>query len=391
MPFLHYSDLGPYFLSLKHYVKQIRQQKKAFSLDQAVPKQIIDKHGKMSQVLSHNDLILVQIEKMPLSKKGPRVSSALSLAGRYLVITPFNDEISISKRIAGAHERRRLERLVHAIKPKHFGVIIRTAAEKIPAEKLVRDLKKLSEAWEESINRIATVREKERILGSSTRANLLLRDLLDDTFDNIYADTQPVYDQIHDYIKEIAPDKVNLLKRYESRKKIFEQFNIERQLKVLFMRQVLLPSGGSLIIEHTEALHVIDVNSGKSTEQVDQESNALRTNLDACKEIARQIRLRDLGGIIVIDFIDMNKRENKDLILKTMKDAMANDRSKFTLLPLTKFGLMQMTRHRVRPTIQIETSEQCPTCAGTGKVESVLGISEIIEKTSPLPLSKEKN
>ena len=376
--FLHYTDLGPHFSSIKNFTKQTRQHKKVLPLSQVKLKQLLDKNGNISDVISGNDLILVQIEKVPILKKGPRASASLSLAGRYLVVIPFADGINISKRISTEQEKNRLLKLVQSIKPNHFGIVVRTAAEGIEAAKLIQDLGKLIHIWQEGVGRLPIVKEHQRIMSSVSKVRLLLRDLLDDSFDSIYTDNKDDYEDILSYLKEMDSEKVKILKFYQSRKKIFEHFGIERQLKVLFMRKVFLPSGGSLIIEPTEALHVIDVNSGKSTGQSDQETNALSTNLEACPEIARQIRLRDLGGIIVIDFIDMKQKEHKEKLYKSMKEAMATDRSKYTLLPLTRFGLMQITRHRVRPSVKIETTETCLACHGTGKISSSLGMGEMI-------------
>jgi ribonuclease G len=380
--FLHYLDLGPQFSSLQKFTKLVRGKKmNGGRLDKFNGEPDIDKHGKITQQLSKNQLIPVQIVKEPISTKGPRLSCELSLAGRYLVLVPFSNAVSVSKKITSSEERKRLLRLIQSIKPENFGVIIRTVAENKEVAELDRDLRNLVKTWEDGMTRLPVVNSREKIIGELDKTSSLLRDLLNESFDNVHVDDKKMYEEVRVYIKTIAPDKEKIVKYYNGKAKIFEHYGIERQIKSAFGQTVSLKGGGYLIIEHTEALHVIDVNSGnKSNREENQETTALSVNVEAAKEIARQLRLRDMGGIIVIDFIDMRNLDNKKLIYRVMKEEMIDDKAKSTVLPLSKFGLMQITRERVRPQMNIVTREVCPTCNGTGKITASILVSDLIEK-----------
>jgi ribonuclease G len=380
--FLHYLDLGAQVKSLNKFVTQTVSHKNTSpKLNNFKLEPEIDKSGKIGQVLSKNQQALVQVVKEPISSKGPRLTSEISLAGRYLVLVPFSNAINVSKKISEGEERKRLIRLISSIKPENFGVIIRTVAKNKDVAELDKDLQNLVESWEEGINTLKKARPPQKIIGEMGRASSIIRDLLNESFDSIYIDSKSLFDETKIYIKNIAPDKEKIVKFYNGKAKIFEQFGIEKQLKSLFGQTINLPNGGYVIIEHTEALHSIDVNSGnKSSGSEDQEATALTVNLEAAREIARQLRLRDIGGIIVIDFIDMRKIENRRLVFEKMKHEMKEDRSKYTILPLSKFGLMQITRQRVRPEMNISTKENCPTCGGTGKITASILVSDQIEK-----------
>lgn len=380
--FLHYLDLGPQFSSLQRFTKLVRGRKlNGKKLEKFKLESDIDKHGKISQQLTKNQVVLVQIVKEPISTKGPRLSCELSLAGRYLVLVPFSNVVSVSKKITSSDERKRLLRLMQSIKPENFGVIIRTVAENKEVAELDRDLRNLVKTWDEGMSRLPHASPRDKIIGEIDKTSALLRDLLNESFDNVLIDDKRIYDEVKTYIRTIAPEKEKIVKLYNGRAKIFENYGIERQLKSAFGQTVSLRGGGYLIIEHTEALHVIDVNSGnKSNREENQETTALSVNQEAAREIARQLRLRDMGGIIVVDFIDMKNAENKRLIFKTIKDEMEHDKAKFTVLPLSKFGLMQITRERVRPQMNIATREVCPTCNGTGKITASILVSDLIEK-----------
>ena len=380
--FLHYLDLGPQVRSLNKYTKQVQNSKNVTGLlNKFKGENDINKLGKMNQVLTRGQQILVQVVKEPISTKGPRLSCELSLAGRYMVLVPFSNAINISKKITDGDERKRLHRLISSIKPENFGVIIRTVAKGKDVAELDKDLRNLVETWQEGMKRLRKAKPRDKVIGEMSRASSLLRDMMNESFDSVTTDDKVIHDEIKTYIKKIAPEKEKIVKMYNGKAKIFESFNIEKQVKSLFGKSVSLQRGGYLIIEHTEALHVIDVNSGnKSNAGVDQEATARAVNTEAAKEIARQLRLRDMGGIIVIDFIDMRKAENKKAIYQTMKELMKDDRAKNTILPLTKFGLMQITRQRVRPELNITTREVCPTCGGTGKVSATILVSDQIEK-----------
>ncbi len=380
--FLHYHDLGPKINSLLKYTKLVTTRNNtSYKLSKFKLEPEIDKLGKVSQVLSRNKQILVQVIKEPISTKGPRLSCELSLPGRYIVLVPFANGISISKKISSSDERKRLTRLISSIKPENFGVIIRTVAEGKEVAELDTDLTNLLDTWESGIKKLRTAKPKDKIIGEVGRASSILRDMLNESFDNIYVDEGEAFEEVKNFIGKFDASKEKIVKQYNGRNKIFEHFGIERQLKSLFGQSVNIQGGGYLIIEHTEALHVIDVNSGnKSNAEASQENTALNTNIEAAKEVARQLRLRDMGGIIVIDFIDMKNPENKKLLFKSMKDFMANDRSRHTVLPLTKFGLLQITRQRVRPEVNIVTKEQCPTCNGTGKISASILVTDQLEQ-----------
>ncbi|MEM9859793.1 MAG: Rne/Rng family ribonuclease, partial [Bacteroidota bacterium] len=389
--FLHYLDLGPKFSSLQAFTKQALNRKNASSkLDNFNIRPDIDKHGKITDILSRNQQILVQVVKEPISTKGPRLSCELSLAGRYMVLVPFSNSVNVSKKIVSGEERKRLLRLVSSIKPANFGVIIRTVAKGRDVKELDADLRNLVESWKNGVKKLKVAKPREKVIGEMNKASSLLRDVLNESFDNVFIDDKEIFTEVKDYIKTIAPDKEKIVKQFNGRAKIFEHFGIEKQIKSAFGQSVSLKGGGYLIIEHTEALHVIDVNSGnKSNREEGQEATALSVNIEAAKEIARQLRLRDMGGIIVVDFIDMKRTENKRLIYKTIKEEMATDRSKFTVLPLSKFGLMQITRQRVRPEMNITTREVCPTCNGSGKISASILVSDQIERTIEFLLSKQ--
>ena len=380
--FLHYQDLGPNINSLSKLIKLIKNNNFAsFNLKGFEKAPEIDKLGKISQVLSKSNQVLVQVVKEPISTKGPRLSCELSLAGRFLVLVPFSDAVNVSKKIRSAEERKRLSRLITSIKPANFGVIIRTVAEGQSVTELDKDLRNLADSWEEGMKKLLKAKTRDKVIGEMSMASSIIRDLLNESFDAITVEDEVIFDQMRTYIRTIAPEKEKIVKLYNGKAKLFESFGIEKQIKTLFGQTISLPQGGYLIIEHTEALHVVDVNSGnKSNQENDQENTALKTNLVAVKEIARQLRLRDMGGIIVIDFIDMKKADNKRVIYEAMKEEMKTDRSKNTVLPLTKFGLMQITRQRVRPEMNIITKETCPSCNGTGKIQASIMVADKLEK-----------
>ncbi len=391
--FLHYLDLGPQVSSLNKFTKLALSKKNtALKLSKFKLESDIDKLGKITQVLTKNQQILVQVVKEPISTKGPRLSCELSIAGRYIVLVPFSNTVNVSKKITDNEERKRLVRLLSSIKPDNFGIIIRTVASKKEVAELDKDLRNLVEIWENGATKLVNANPRDKVIGEMSRASSILRDMLNESFDSITVDDKQILEEVKSYIHKIAPEKEKIVKQYNGKAKIFESFGIEKQFKSLFGQSVSLTGGGYLIIEHTEALHVIDVNSGnKSNAEKDQEATAVSVNIEAAKEIARQLRLRDMGGIIVIDFIDMKKAENKKLLYDKMKDEMKFDRSRFTILPLTKFGLMQITRQRVRPEMNIATKEKCPTCNGTGKITASILVSDLIEKNLDYILAKQNN
>lgn len=378
--FLHYLDLGPQFRTLNKFVKSSLSRKgKAPSVPRMKIEPDIDKNGKITDVLKSGQLALVQIAKEPISTKGPRLSSEISIAGRNLVLIPFANKVSVSQKIESPEEKKRLKKLVESIKPKNYGVIVRTVAEGKKVAVLDTELRSLVRKWETAFEKITHGNVPRLVISELNRTSAVLRDVLNGSFNHVYVNEDTVYRELKDYINTIAPEKGRIVKLFEGNQPIFDQLGVDKQIKSSFGKTVSFKSGAYLIIEHTEALHVIDVNSGnRSKLGEDQESNALEVNLAAAKEIARQLRLRDMGGIIVVDFIDMNNAENKQRVFEKMKEAMAADRTKHNILPLSKFGLMQITRQRVRPELNIKINEKCPTCKGSGEIgPSVLLIDDI--------------
>lgn len=381
--FLHYLDLGPHFSTYSDFLTQLFEDKKRLpSVSRMKIQPEIDKHGSVADVLTPGRELMVQIVKEPISSKGPRLTTEISFTGRYLVLTPFNDKISISQKIKSTEEKMRLRQLVESIKPKNFGVIIRTSAEGKRVAELNHELKTLVQYWEDAVAKAQKAEAPSLIFEEESRIVGVLRDVFNPSFENIYVNDQQVYGQILNYVTLIAPERKDIVKLYSKDEPIFDHFGITRQIKSSFGKTVSFRSGAYIIIEHTEALHVIDVNSGNRTKATnDQESNALEVNLRAADEIARQLRLRDMGGIIVVDFIDMNRSEHRQQLYDHMREIMANDRARHNILPLSKFGLMQITRQRVRPALDITTSEECPSCFGKGEVQpSILFTDRLYEK-----------
>ncbi len=381
--FLHYLDLGPQAQSLLKLIKLTTTGKNPDPLltdFQLEPD--INKGGKITQVLSSNQWALVQVAKEPISSKGPRVTSELSLAGRFVVMVPFTDTVSISQKIKSAEERQRLKRLAMSIKPKGFGLIIRTVAEGKKTAELDKDIQDLVNKWKSAFELLKTVKPPHKILGELNRTSTILRDLLNPNFAAIHVNDALLYEEIRSYISGIAPDQTEIVKLYKGRLPIFEHFGIDKQIKSSFGKTVTMANGAYLIVEHTEAMHVVDVNSGGRVKSGDsepnQENSALNVNLDAAVEVARLLRMRDMGGIIVVDFIDMNNAQNRKALFEKLRTEMKRDRAKHTILPPSKFGLIQITRQRVRPETNITTVEKCPACNGTGEIKaSILLVDEI--------------
>lgn len=390
--FLHYLDLGPQIKSINKFLfSQIDHKNPLTSISNFDKEDDIDKHGKISQVLTDGQPILVQIAKEPISTKGPRLTSEISIAGRNLVLIPFSDKISISQKIQSQEERDRLRQMVQSVKPKNFGVIVRTVAENCRVSDLDAELRELVEKWQSAFKNIKNQPPK-LLIGELDRTTAMLRDMFNPEFNSIYINDKKMYEETKEYIKSIAPESEKIVKLYEGTQPIFEHFGLEKQIKSLFGKTVAMQKGAYLVIERTEALHVIDVNSGNRTQSnTNQEENAIDVNLVAAAEIARQLRLRDMGGIIVIDFIDMHTAENKNKLYEYMKECMQNDRAKHHVLPLSKFGLIQITRQRVRPETTVRTLEKCPSCNGTGEVTPTLLIVDEMENIIRWGLKQYKN
>ena len=391
--FLHYLDLGAQFRTLHRYYTQATQGKlKMIPVSKYKPEPDIDKEGKIGDVLISGQTVIVQITKEPISTKGPRLASEVSIAGRNLVLMPFADKVSVSSKIENPDERNRLKLLIQSIKPKNYGVIVRTVAEGKKVAALDAELKELLNRWETAFGTIhKDIKQPRLLLGEMNRTTTILRDILSTDFSNIIVDDEMIAGEVRSYIREIAPEKEKIVKVYKEQYPIFDQYGISRQIKGLFGRTISFKGGSYLIIEHTEALHVVDVNSGnRSKSGSDQESNALSVNIEAAREIARQLRLRDMGGIIVVDFIDMQSNENRQALFDRMKELMSDDRAKHNILPLSKFGLMQITRQRVRPEMTIITDEKCPVCRGEGKTASTILLTDEMERTLTTIIEKVK-
>lgn len=380
--FLHYLDLGSQFASYGEFLKQmLADRKKQPSLPKAKLLPDIDKHGSIADRLTPGQELLVQIAKEPISSKGPRLTTEITFTGRFLVLIPFCNKISISQKIKTTEEKLRLRQLIESIKPKNFGVIVRTSAEGKRVAELNHELKTLLKCWDDAVAKAQKSTPPALVFQEDSRILGVIRDMFSPSFENIYVNDEETYNQISKYVSLIAPDRSEIVKYYDKPEPIFDSFNITKQIKSSFGKTVSFKSGAYVIIEHTEALHVVDVNSGnRSKAAPDQESNALEVNMRAADEIARQLRLRDMGGIIVIDFIDMNKAEHRQKLYEHMREVMANDRARHNILPLSKFGLMQITRQRVRPALDIVTTEACPSCFGKGEVQPSLLFTDTLKE-----------
>ncbi|MFH1160991.1 MAG: Rne/Rng family ribonuclease [bacterium] len=379
--FLHYLDLGPQVQSLLKYIKAAQSGKtENMSIVDFHMEEDIQKTGKINQVLKPNQHVLVQIAKEPISTKGPRVTSELAFAGRYIVLIPFSDKISVSQKIKSSEERNRLKRLITSIIPKNCGVIIRTVAENKLVADLDQDLRNLYHRWESISKKLINTTPPQKIIGEIDRTSAIVRDVLNESFNQIVVNDATLSEEIRNYIQKIFPDKAHIVKHYSGRIPVFESYGIDKQIKSSFGKEVTIKSGTYLIIEHTEALHVIDINSGHRVKaDNNQETNALEVNMEAAVEVARQLRLRDMGGIIVIDFIDMTLGQNRRKLFDKLRDEMKRDRAKHSILPPSKFGLVQITRQRVRPEMNVQIQEKCPACDGTGQIRPSLLLTDEIE------------
>jgi len=379
--FLHYTDIGPQVKSLLKYTNMVRnKQQNTHLLDHFKLEPDNPKDGKIDRVFKRDMPVLVQILKEPISTKGPRLTCEITLPGRYMVMTPFANVVAVSKKITDADERKRLKRLIESIKPKNFGVIIRTAAVGKKVADLHDEIRTLSENWRSIFNELKQSGKPKKLLSEMDKTTGLVRDLLNKSYNRVVTNDKDLATGLKKYVKSFAPGQESIVSHHRSKDPIFDKYNVNRQIKSSFIKTPTMPSGAYLVIEHTEAMHVIDVNSGPKSKIKNQEEAALAVNLESGKEIARQLRLRDIGGLIIIDFIDMRVNTHRSQLLKAMRDYMKNDRAQHTILPLSKFGLMQITRQRVRPEVEINTLEVCPVCVGTGKVTPMVVLPDEIEK-----------
>ncbi|MBO7302387.1 MAG: Rne/Rng family ribonuclease [Bacteroidaceae bacterium] len=381
--FLHYSDLGPQFYSVQKYLKQVTSdRKKNFPISKASIMPEKKKEGNIAEALQTGQEILVQVIKEPINTKGPRLTGELSFAGRFMILIPFEDKVSVSTKIKSPEERTRLKQLMQSIKPKNFGIIIRTAAEGKKVAELDNELHSLIEKWTNLVEKTQKSTKPPTVVHEETDRTLaLLRDLFNPSYESIHVNDIEVYKRIRNYVSVIAPESVDIIKLYRGELPIFDHFGITRQIKSSFGKIVSFKGGAYLVIEHTEALHVVDVNSGNRARNnaSNQEENALEVNLGAADELARQLRLRDMGGIIVVDFIDMDKAEHRQTLYERMSENMSRDRAKHNILPLSKFGLMQITRQRVRPATNMDVEESCPVCNGKGKILPSILFTDTLE------------
>lgn len=383
--FLHYLDLGTRYKMQEKFLQMLGDGRRNISLDKVAKQPEIEKEGTIQSTLKVGQEILVQIVKEPISTKGPRLTSELSFAGRFLVLIPFSDKVSVSSKIKSGAERARLKQLIQSIKPKGFGVIIRTVAEGMRVAELDNEMQMLLTRWNNTVAKIKQSRSEAMILPQlvyeeTSRTVALLRDLFNPSYENIYVNDQSVFNEVRNYVSLIAPECKDIVKFYKGSVPIFDNFSVTKQIKTSLGRTVTYKHGAYLIIEQTEALHVVDVNSGNRSKSPEgQEVNALDVNLGAADELARQLRLRDMGGIIVVDFIDMAMPENRQKLYERMVENMRKDRAKHSILPLSKFGLMQITRQRVRPVMDVNVEETCPTCGGTGKIMPSILFTDSLE------------
>ena len=380
--FLHYLDLGPKFNTYQKYLKQvISDKKKLFPISKASIQPDLEKGGSVQNTLQPGQEILVQIVKEPISTKGPRLTCELSFPGRFLVLMPFQEKVSVSSKIKSSEERARLKQLIQSIKPKNFGVIVRTVAEGKRVAELDTELKVLLKRCEETFTKAQKATKLPELAYEETsRTVAMLRDLFNPSYENIYINNVDIFNEVKNYVTLIAPESAGIVKQYTGKLPIFDNFDVTKQIKSSFGKTVSYKHGAYLIIEHTEALHVVDVNSGNRSKSKDgQEANALDVNLGAADELARQLRLRDMGGIIVVDFIDMNLAEDRQKLYERMCENMKKDRARHNILPLSKFGLMQITRQRVRPVMDVTVDEVCPTCFGKGTIKPSFLFTDVLE------------
>lgn len=379
--FVHYLDLGLYFTAFDRFVRESNSNRNLKELYESIPLgPVLPKEGRIEEQLKVGQMIVCQIVKEPISTKGSRLTAEISLAGRNIVLLPFAEKVSVSQKISSKEEKRRLETLVKSILPKNYGAIIRTAAEGKTASVLVAEVRSLIEKWEGSWPKLARSKGVSLLFTEYSKTTTILRDLFNDSFSNVYVNDEKVYEETARYVSLISPEQEKIVKLYDGKEPIFDHFEVTRQIKSSFGKVVPMKQGAYLVIETTEALNVIDVNSGIRTKTDNQEDNSFEVNKIAAEEIARQLRLRDMGGIVIVDFIDMDSPEHRNELYKYMQELMAEDRAKHNILPLTKFGLMQITRQRIRPVTEINTTEKCPLCHGTGKIASTVVIDEQIER-----------
>jgi len=379
--FLHYLDLGSQFRTLQSYVTKAVSDRRRVPRLQNTPRQPdVGKSGNISDVLKVGDPILVQVSKEPINTKGPRLTAEISIAGRNMVLIPLSDGVMVSQKIKRESERSRLKQLITSIKPQGFGVIVRTVAEDKRVAELDSELRLLVQRWEDTVKSLQQKEPVSLVSEELGRTIGVIRDVFSPDFTAIQVNDKAIYDEVRQYVELIAPDSAKIVKLYEGTQPIFDKFDITRQMKTGLGRVVGFKHGGYLIIDRTEALFSIDVNSGSKKLYEDQEENAFQFNMLAAEELVHQLRLRDIGGIIIVDFIDMDSKEHQQQLYDYVRKLMLHDRAKHNVLPLSKFGLMQITRQRVRPAVEVDVMEVCPTCMGKGKIQPSILFTDQVEE-----------
>lgn len=379
--FLHYLDLGSQFRTLQTYVnKAVTDRRRVPSLQRTPRQPEVGKSGNIGDVLKVGDPVLVQVSKEPINTKGPRLTAEISIAGRNMVLIPLADGVMVSQKIKRESERSRLKQLITSIKPQGFGVIVRTVAEDKRVAELDSELRLLVQRWEDTVKSLQQKEPVSLVSEELGRTIGVIRDVFSPDFTTIQVNDKAVYDEVRQYVELIAPDSAKIVKLYDGTQPIFDKFDITRQMKTGLGRVVGFKHGGYLIIDRTEALFSIDVNSGSKKLYEDQEENAFQFNMLAAEELVHQLRLRDIGGIIIVDFIDMDSKEHQQQLYDYVRKLMSHDRAKHNVLPLSKFGLMQITRQRVRPAVEVDVMEVCPTCMGKGKIQPSILFTDQVEE-----------
>ena len=379
--FLHYLDLGSQFRTLQTYVTKAVSDRRRIPLITKTQRQPeVGKEGQIADVLKVGDPILVQVSKEPINTKGPRLTAEISIAGRNIVLIPFADGVMVSQKIKREAERQRLKQLMLSIKPQGFGIIVRTVAEDKRVAELDNELRLLVERWEQTVQSLQKKEPVSLVSEEMGRTLGIIRDVFSPDFTSIQINDQAIYDEVRHYLELIAPESAKIVKFYQGTQPIFDHFDITRQMKTGLGRTVGFKHGGYLIIDKTEALFSIDVNSGSKKIYEDQEENAFQFNMLAADELVHQLRLRDIGGIIIVDFIDMDSKEHQQQLYEYVRKLMDRDRAKHNVLPLSKFGLMQITRQRVRPAVEVEVMETCPTCMGKGKIQPSILFTDHVQE-----------
>ncbi|TVR14625.1 MAG: Rne/Rng family ribonuclease [Balneolaceae bacterium] len=370
--FLHFSDagdhLGPYLQMLngeRSIPSSAKEELSRFNKLSNNEKQILA--GKM---LKNNQNILVQVVKEPIGSKGPRVSTDITIAGRFLVLIPMGEYIAISKKITNNRERKRLKSTVGSMLPVGFGVIVRTVTQNQDKEAIEEDMRTILKKWERILNKLETSKAPSLLYKDLDITESLIRDLFAKQYDRVLIDDYQLYKSIKSYVSQIAPKMLPAVQLYKGKDHVFDHVNIGQDVNSIFSPRVRMPSGGYLIFEQTEAMYVVDVNSGPYAAKEKQEDNSLKTNLEAAREIAKQLRLRDIGGIIVVDFIDLRDSKNRKKIYDELKKEFKKDQAKTNVIGMSDFGLIQITRQRIRPSVVNSVSKVCPMCGGSGSVVS---------------------